>query len=178
MENSQVMSELFQLLWQMYKTVQLSLQQVESRCSKGQFFMLERLGIILDRHSTDGTVPVSTLAVQLRVLPAAVSRSLRQLEDAGLAERVPDPADHRRILVRLTPAGQALRRSVEDDMREYIHRVVQRMGEAEFIALLDSWRAWDEAMRAELPVQSGAPHAPCPHGQIPQPQKKEETASC
>lgn len=177
MENSQVMSELFQLLWQMYKTVQLSLQQVESRCSKGQFFMLERLGIILDRHSTDGTVPVSTLAVQLRVLPAAVSRSLRQLEDAGLAERVPDPADHRRALVRLTPAGLALRRQVEDGLREYMRRVVCRMGEAEFARMLASCRAWDEAMRAELPAQDGAVPAPCPCGQTQQSQK-EETASC
>ena len=77
MDSDQTLSELFQLLWQMYKTVQLSLQQVERCCPRGQFFMLERLGVTIDRHGRDGTIPVSTLAAQLRVLPAAVSRSLR-----------------------------------------------------------------------------------------------------
>lgn len=177
MDSDQTLSELFQLLWQMYKTVQLSLQQVERCCPRGQFFMLERLGVTIDRHGRDGTIPVSTLAAQLRVLPAAVSRSLRQLEDAGLAERVPDPADHRRALVRLTPAGLALRRQVEDGLREYMRRVVCRMGEAEFARMLASCRAWDEAMRAELPAQDGAVSAPCPCGQTQQSQK-EETASC
>ena len=113
MDSDQTLSELFQLLWQMYKTVQLSLQQVERCCPRGQFFMLERLGVTIDRHGRDGTIPVSTLAAQLRVLPAAVSRSLRPLEAARLAARVPAPAGHRRALVRLPPAGvgRALRDS-------------------------------------------------------------------
>ena len=49
MDSDQTLSELFQLLWQMYKTVQLSLQQVERCCPRGQFFMLERLGVPKER---------------------------------------------------------------------------------------------------------------------------------
>ena len=132
MDSDQTLSELFQLLWQMYKTVQLSLQQVERCCPRGQFFMLERLGVTIDRHGRDGTIPVSTLAAQ---------------------------------------------RQVEDGLREYMRRVVCRMGEAEFAHMLASCRAWDEAMRAERPAQDGAVPAPCPCGQTQQSQK-EETASC
>ena len=66
---------------------------------------------------------------------------------------------------------------VEDGLREYMRRVVCRMGEAEFARMLASCRAWDEAMRAELPAQDGAVPAPCPCGQTQQSQK-EETASC
>lgn len=161
MDSDQTLSELFQLLWQMYKTVQLSLQQVERCCPRGQFFMLERLGVTIDRHGRDGTIPVSTLAAQLRVLPAAVSRSLRQLEDAGLAERFADPRDRRRMLVRVTPAGDATRRAAEELLRDYMQRVIRRMGEAEFAALLDSWRRWDAVMRRELPERSGASLPTC-----------------
>ena len=177
MDQSQAISELFELLWQMRKTMHSAMQQVEIRCPQGQFFMLERLHYAIQQRDAGDAIPVSALAEQTRTLPAAVSRSLRQLEDAGLAERVPDPADHRRALVRLTPAGLALRRQVEDGLREYMRRVVCRMGEAEFARMLASCRAWDEAMRAELPAQDGAVPAPCPCGQTQQSQK-EETASC
>ena len=122
--------------------------------------MLERLHP--GRRARGGAaVPVSALAEQTRMLPAAVSRSLRQLEDAGLAERIPDPEDHRRTLVRLTPAGEATRRAAEELLRDYIQRVIQRMGEAEFAALLDSWRRWDAVMRRELPERSGASLPTC-----------------
>ena len=93
---------------------------------------------------------MSAVAEQTRLLPTAVSRSLRQLEDAGLAKRIHDPADHRRTLVRLTPAGEAARRETEAMLRAYMVRVIRRMGEENFTAMLDSWRRWDEAMQAEL----------------------------
>ncbi|WP_300252210.1 MarR family winged helix-turn-helix transcriptional regulator [uncultured Subdoligranulum sp.] len=153
MDQSQAISELFELLWQMRKTMHSAMQQVEIRCPQGQFFMLERLHL--------AAVPVSALAEQTRMLPAAVSRSLRQLEDAGLAERIPDPEDHRRTLVRLTPAGEATRRAAEELLRDYMQRVIRRMGEAEFAALLDSWRRWDAVMRRELPERSGASLPTC-----------------
>ena len=105
MEDHQSISELFQLLWQMRKTMQGSIRQVEGLCPQGQFFMLERLHYAIVQWGDGDAIPVSSLAEQTRMLPAAVSRSLRQLEDAGLAERIPDPEDHRRVLVRLTPAG-------------------------------------------------------------------------
>lgn len=161
MDQDQAISELFELLWQMRKTMHSAMQQVEIRCPQGQFFMLERLHYAIQQRGAGDAIPVSALAEQTRMLPAAVSRSLRQLEDAGLAERIPDPEDHRRTLVRLTPAGEATRRAAEELLRDYIQRVIQRMGEAEFAALLDSWRRWDAVMRRELPERSGASLPTC-----------------
>ena len=161
MDQSQAISELFELLWQMRKTMHSAMQQVEIRCPQWQFFMLERLHYAIQQRGAGDAIPVSALAEQTRTLPAAVSRSLRQLEDAGLAERIPDPEDHRRTLVRLTPAGEATRRAAEELLRDYIQRVIRRMGEAEFAALLDSWRRWDAVMRRELPERSGASLPTC-----------------
>ena len=59
-----------------------------------------------------------------------------------MAERIHDPADHRRTLVRLTPAGEAARRETEAMLRAYMVRVIRRMGEENFAAMLDSWRRW------------------------------------
>ena len=52
--------------------------------------------------------------------------------------------------LRLTPAGEAARRETEAMLRAYMVRVIRRMGEENFAAMLDSWRRWDEAMQAEL----------------------------
>lgn len=155
MEDHQSISELFQLLWQMRKTMQGSIRQVEGLCPQGQFFMLERLHYAIVQWGDGDAIPVSLLAEQTRVLPAAVSRSLRRLEDAGLAERIPDPEDHRRVLVRLTPAGESTRLQAEELLRDYMARVIRRMGSSEFAALLQGWRRWDTAMREELPVPTG-----------------------
>ena len=49
MDQSQAISELFELLWQMRKTMHSAMQQVEIRCPQGQFFMLERLHLAAGR---------------------------------------------------------------------------------------------------------------------------------
>ena len=144
MEDHQSISELFQLLWQMRKTMQGSIRQVEGLCPQGQFFMLERLHYAIVQWGDGDAIPVSSLAEQTRML--------RRLEDAGLAERIPDPEDHRRVLVRLTPAGESTRLQAEELLRDYMARVIRRMGSSEFAALLQGWRRWDTAMREELPV--------------------------
>ena len=153
MDQGKAIGELFQRLWQMRKTMQGCMAQLGLGCPNGQFFMLERLHYAMEQRGQGDAIPVSALAEQTRVLPAAVSRSLRQLEDAGLAERIPDPADHRRALVRLTPAGEDTRIRAEALLRDYMQRVIRRMGGDEFAALLDAWRRWDDAMRAELPAR-------------------------
>lgn len=56
----------------------------------------------------DGPMPTGELAEQLALSPSATTRVVDRLISAGLARRVPDPADRRRVKVEHTgamPAG-------------------------------------------------------------------------
>lgn len=64
----------------------------------------------------------STLAEELCVEPMTLVGFLDRLEAAGLVERIPDPADRRAKLIRLTPAAanivrriRAIGKSVRED---------------------------------------------------------------
>lgn len=159
MENDHALSDLLQLFWQIRKTVQRSIQQADPGNSRGDIAMLERLHYAIRQSGQDGAVPVSALAERLRMLPSAVSRTLRQLEDNGLVERIHDPADHRRALVRLTEKGEQLRLQAEDRMRDYMHRVIDRVGEETFSRMLADLTTWEQAMQAEL---DQTPDTPAP----------------
>ena len=50
----------------------------------------------------------SQLAERERVTPPSMNRTLNALESAGLVARAPDPDDARKVIVTLTPAGDAL----------------------------------------------------------------------
>lgn len=150
MESDHALSDLVQLFWQIRKMMQMSIQQAGPDCPQSELAMLERLHYIIRRSGQDGAVPVSALAERLRMLPPAVSRTLRQLEDSGLVERIPDPGDHRKALVRLTDKGETLRLNAEDRMREFMHRVIDRVGEENFARMLADLSTWEQAMQAEL----------------------------
>lgn len=54
---------------------------------------------------TNGPLTLGELAAIERVAPPTVTRIVAKLEDAGLVERGGDPADGRRVVVAITPAG-------------------------------------------------------------------------
>ena len=74
------------------------------------FTVLDRPAYLALRHIVDeGPLRPTTLAGMLEVDLSVVSRQVRALEEAGLVQRRPDPADARAALVSVTPAGgQAL----------------------------------------------------------------------
>jgi DNA-binding MarR family transcriptional regulator len=59
---------------------------------------------LLDR---EGPKSVSDLAHAQRMRPQSMAQNVRELEEAGLVTRRPDPDDGRRAFVELTPAGTA-----------------------------------------------------------------------
>jgi len=60
---------------------------------------------VLSRLGRDGAASVSDLAAAERMRPQSMAPIVRELEQAGLVQRRPDPDDGRRALVELTPAG-------------------------------------------------------------------------
>ena len=65
---------------------------------------------VLRRH---GSLRLGDLAEHLRIVPRSATEVVDGLEERGLADRRPDPADRRATLVALTPSGE----EVAEDIR-------------------------------------------------------------
>jgi DNA-binding MarR family transcriptional regulator len=82
---------------------------------------LSDVGAVVLRHvATNGPIRPAGIAERLRMLPSALSRQLKNLEDEGLVERVPSPGDKRGSLVRATRRGRALVRRIEQTEQQLL----------------------------------------------------------
>ena len=72
---------------------------------------------ILEECVLDGAQPQRTLARSCRVTDQTVSRTIERLERKNLVSRETDPADERRQLVSITPAGSAVYNTVVEHLR-------------------------------------------------------------
>ena len=63
--------------------------------------------LVLLLFSRHGSLPLSKIGERLMVHPTSVTSAIDRLEAQGYVERVPDEADRRRTLARLTPEGRA-----------------------------------------------------------------------
>ncbi|GAA4900798.1 MarR family winged helix-turn-helix transcriptional regulator [Streptomyces coeruleoprunus] len=109
----------------------------------------------LDELEETGGRRATDLAGYFGVGKATMSRQLRALEELGLVTRVPDPADGRASLVRLTEEGRARFRRVRDARRaRYVRKLADwdRAEVAELARLLHQLNS-----RAERPGPQGAP---------------------
>jgi DNA-binding MarR family transcriptional regulator len=83
---------------------------------------------VLARLSREGAAGVSDLAAAEKMRPQSMAPIVRDLEQAGLVHRRPDPDDRRRALVELTPAGSqtlgATRARREDWLSETLDEVL------------------------------------------------------
>jgi DNA-binding MarR family transcriptional regulator len=64
-----------------------------------------RLGVLFMLHHMSEGLPLGVLAGKLQVTPRHVTGLIDHLERDGLVVRVPDPADRRSVLARLTEQG-------------------------------------------------------------------------
>ena len=118
-------------------------------CPKCHFIMLEGVLMTIEEHGQNGTIYVSDLAAAVKQPLPAVSRALRQLEQDGLIERITDPNDRRKTLVRITPKGYELCHQCEQALRDYFASVLARL-EPEQVAQMDALRgALMDAILAE-----------------------------
>lgn len=98
-------------------------------CPKCHFIMLEGVLMTIEEHGQNGTIYVSDLAAAVKQPLPAVSRALRQLEQDGLIERITDPNDRRKTLVRPTEKGLDASRQAEAAISRYFERVICRIPE-------------------------------------------------
>ena len=112
-------------------------------------FMLEGVLMTIEEHGQNGSIYVSDLAAAVKQPLPAVSRALRQLEQDGLIERITDPNDRRKTLVRPTEKGLDASRQVETAISRYFERVICRIPEEQREQLFSLTGVLLEAVEAE-----------------------------
>jgi DNA-binding MarR family transcriptional regulator len=83
---------------------------------------------VLLRH---GPIRLGALAEHLRIAPRSATEVVDDLEQRGLAERVPDPGDRRATLVHLTPAGLAAEDAIRKARQAAAERFFAGLSEAD-----------------------------------------------
>lgn len=120
---------------------------------------------ILDQH---GSMSAGDLAEASRLTTGAITAVIDRLERAGLARRVPDQSDRRRVLVELTPKAYetALELMVEP-MRELYEPIAARYSNDDLRLIIDFTRQGRELqerhaewLRERLKSQSSRTSAP------------------
>lgn len=120
---------------------------------------------ILDQH---GRMSAGDLAQESRLTTGAITAVIDRLERAGLARRVPDPSDRRRVLVE--PTEKALEFANElmvEPMRSLYLPMAERYSDDDLRLILDFTRRGRELqerhaewLRERLNVQSSRTSAP------------------
>jgi len=94
-----------------------------------------RHGQILVRLDQTGSATQQQLLEQLAVDPSVLVGLLNDLEDAALVERVRDPADRRRHIVRLADEGRAVAAEVHRSVAAVQERLFPSVSEQDLAAL-------------------------------------------
>jgi DNA-binding MarR family transcriptional regulator len=96
------------------------------------------------------------LAVRLDMTSAATVFAVNLLERDGLARRVPDPSDARRLFVKLTAKGKGLRDIVLPECRELNLRIASTFSDRELVVLDDLLTRLQQRLEEELVAQRDA----------------------
>ncbi|MEU6249813.1 MarR family transcriptional regulator [Glycomyces sp. NPDC047010] len=80
---------------------------------------------LLSRLGKEGDASASALAAAERVRPQAVVPTLAALQERGLIQRRPDPADGRRQLISLSPAGRTMFQGAQQEGDEWLTKAIQ-----------------------------------------------------
>ena len=80
---------------------------------------------------------MSELASALRIDPSTITRSIQRMEDAGLARRMPDPADGRVVTVTTTVDGARRHAIVAARRESIVEHIMTPLSEAERVGLVE-----------------------------------------
>ena len=146
------LAELFHYIFRLHDETKRGMSAALSSCPKCHFAMLETLSTLIAKHGHEGTIYVSQLAEASRQTMPVISRGLRTLEQEGLIERITDPNDRRKTLVRITPQGRAASAAGEEALVRYFSGIAHRLTpeqRQQFSQLKDILLAAIEAENAE-----------------------------
>ncbi|HWS41646.1 MAG TPA: MarR family transcriptional regulator [Pseudoflavonifractor sp.] len=104
--------------------------------TRGEFFCMSAVCGAGREMPERGGIYVWELARRTHVHPPAVSRTLRDLEARGYIERSVDREDRRNVKVQPTEEGLAAWERAEESSREFLQRVLERVGETDMERLV------------------------------------------
>jgi DNA-binding MarR family transcriptional regulator len=108
---------------------------------------------VLEHLALAGPLTIGEAATHLRRAQSVVSEIVSHLQHQGLLDRESDPADRRRTLIWLTPAGHAaLRRQQEVLSAELLEGALSRMPPDQAGALIAALRALIQSAAQPRPV--------------------------
>ncbi len=99
----------------------------------------------------DGALDVGEVAERTFLLGPSLSRILGDLEERGLLARTVDPADQRRSLLTLTPAGRDLVAEVAPESEAIYAGIEERFGAERLAGLLADLRDLEDALSDLMP---------------------------
>jgi DNA-binding MarR family transcriptional regulator len=106
----------------------------------------------------DGPLPVGELGRRLGISEPAASLLVGKLEERGLAERVRDEQDRRRILVTATAAGDALATRLRQGREEQVDRWLAELSDEELRGLLLGFRGLLRVLRESRTEEEAGTH--------------------
>jgi DNA-binding MarR family transcriptional regulator len=95
---------------------------------------------------------IGGIAQTLGITLPTASHLVERLVRAGLAQRVDDPADRRRALTQLTPAGEELLRGLRHGEQTWLRQLLDQLDDDDLAALLQGLSALQHAI-----LRAGAP---------------------
>ena len=134
--------------------LQFGLNRTDLRC----------LGILYRR----GRVTAGELAEESGLTPGAITTVLDRLERGGYANRVPDPADRRRVLVVSTVATREIGARVQGEVELASRGLLEGRDAAELTCIRDFLRGTRSVYEAQIAALTaeGAPGAPPREGGV------------
>ena len=121
--------ELFQA---MSKFRKLKFSDLFPNISRAEFFTMS---MIMDKGE-NGKITISELASKAHVLPPAMSRTIRGLENKGYVERNVNKQDRRNTYVELTDEGKKITLRTRKTMCEFGRAVMDQLDEEEMKRLI------------------------------------------
>ena len=121
--------DLFRAMNQFHK---LKFSDMMQNMSKADFIVMN----VIMKKGKEDKMTISELAAIARMLPSAISRTLKGLEEKGYVERTINKQDRRNTYVELTEEGKKQTREVRQVMRDFGKTVMAKLDEHEVNELI------------------------------------------